>query len=176
MAQNDERGVVSLRDVTAEDLLVFFEQQLDPTAHWMAAFGPVLTDDPEPFLARWERILNDDTRVAKTILWNGEVAGNVTSFQLLGDPAVGYWLGREYWGKGIATRGLAAFLEIVTVRPLYARAAQDNVGSLQGAGEMWLRDLRRGQGLCRRARAWRLRSTWCGWIDFSRREREKSGF
>ncbi|MCB0242704.1 MAG: GNAT family N-acetyltransferase, partial [Anaerolineae bacterium] len=41
-----------------------------------------------------------------------------------------YWLGREYWGKGIATRALAAFLEIITVRPLYARAAQDNIGSL----------------------------------------------
>ena len=131
MQQTDDRGEVSLRDVTAEDLLVFFQQQLDETAHWMAAFGPPLTDDPEPFLARWERILSDDTRVARTILWNGEVAGNVTSFQLMGDPAVGYCLGREYWGRGIATRGLAAFLEIVTVRPLYARAAQDNIGSLR---------------------------------------------
>ena len=62
-------------------------------------------------------------------MWNGEVAGNVSSFVLFGDPAVGYWLGREFWGKGIATRALAAFLEIVTVRPLYARAAKDNIGS-----------------------------------------------
>ena len=99
MAQNDEQRVVSLRDVTAEDLLVFFEQQLDPTAHWMAAFGPVLTDAPEPFLARWERILSDDTRVAKTILWNGQVSGNVTSFTTPGNPAVGYWLGKGVLGK-----------------------------------------------------------------------------
>ncbi len=129
--ESDGHDVVSLRDVQAEDLQVFFEQQLDATAHWMAAFGPALTDDPDPYFAWWARILNDDTRVARTILWNGEVAGHVTSFQLLGDLSVGYWLGREYWGRGIATRGLAAFLEVVTVRPLYARAAQDNIGSLR---------------------------------------------
>ena len=131
MGTNESLGVVKLRDVTADDLPVFFEHQLDTEAAWMAAFGASGMRDWDEFSARWTRALNDDTRVAKTILWNGEVAGNVSSFMLFGDPAVGYWLGREYWGKGIATRALAAFLEVVTVRPLYARAAQDNIGSLR---------------------------------------------
>ena len=129
MGTNESLGVVKLRDVTADDLPVFFEHQLDTEAAWMAAFGASGMRDWDEFSARWTRALNDDTRVAKTILWNGEVAGNVSSFMLFGDPAVGYWLGREFWGKGIATRALAAFLEIVTVRPLYARAARDNIGS-----------------------------------------------
>ena len=129
MGTNESLGVVKLRDVTADDLPVFFEHQLDTEAAWMAAFGASGMRDWDEFSARWTRALNDDTRVAKTILWNGEVAGNVSSFMLFGDPAVGYWLGREYWGKGIATRALAAFLDVVTVRPLYARAARDNIGS-----------------------------------------------
>ena len=129
MGTVENQGVVALRDVTTDDLPLFFQQQLDPTANWMAAFTPVQTDDWDAFVARWARILDDETRVARTILWNGEVAGNVSSFILFGDPAVGYWLGQEYWGKGIATRSLAAFLEVVTIRPLYARAAKDNIGS-----------------------------------------------
>ena len=32
-------------------------------------------------------------------------------------------------GRGIASQALALFLEVVRVRPLYARAASDNVGS-----------------------------------------------
>lgn len=129
MATDENQGDVTLRDVTVDDLPVFFAQQLDAAANWMAAFTPVQTDDWDAFTARWARNLSDDTRVAQTILWNGQVAGNVVSFQLFGQPAVGYWLGQEYWGKGIATRALAAFLEVVTVRPLYAYAARDNIGS-----------------------------------------------
>ena len=131
MGSDKNQGVVTLRDVTADDLPLFFEHQLDPEAAWMAAFGAAGMRDWGEFSARWTRALNDDTRITRTIMWNGEVAGNVSSFMLFGDPAVGYWLGREYWGKGIATRALAAFLEVVTVRPLYARAAQDNIGSLR---------------------------------------------
>ena len=93
MGTVENQGVVALRDVTTDDLPLFFQQQLDPTANWMAAFTPVQTDDWDAFVARWARILDDETRVARTILWNGEVAGNVSSFILFGDPAVGYWLG-----------------------------------------------------------------------------------
>ncbi|MCB0256644.1 MAG: GNAT family N-acetyltransferase [Anaerolineae bacterium] len=129
MGTDENQGVVTLRDVTADDLPVFFEHQLDPEAVWMAAFGAAGIQDWDAFTARWTRALTDDTRVERTILWNDQVAGSVSSFTLFGDLAVGYWIGRDYWGKGIATRGLAAFLEIVTVRPLYARAAKDNIGS-----------------------------------------------
>jgi RimJ/RimL family protein N-acetyltransferase len=48
-----------------------------------------------------------------------------------GQPEVTYWIGKEYWGNGVATRALSAFLESARVRPLHARAAKDNVASLR---------------------------------------------
>src|SRR4029453_1988037 len=42
-----------------------------------------------------------------------------------------YWIGREFWGRGIATQALAVLLSAVKTRPLYARAAKDNVASLR---------------------------------------------
>jgi RimJ/RimL family protein N-acetyltransferase len=48
-----------------------------------------------------------------------------------GQTEVTYWIERAAWGKGIATRALALLLELVTTRPLRARAASDNAGSLR---------------------------------------------
>jgi hypothetical protein len=42
---------------------------------------------------------------------------------------VGYWLGREFWGQGIATQALALFLEEEPTRPLVAHVAKHNIGS-----------------------------------------------
>jgi RimJ/RimL family protein N-acetyltransferase len=42
---------------------------------------------------------------------------------------VTYWIGRSYWGKGIATDALTAFLAVDRSRPLQARVASDNVAS-----------------------------------------------
>jgi RimJ/RimL family protein N-acetyltransferase len=44
---------------------------------------------------------------------------------------VTYWIGREFWGRGIATAALAEFLKLQTTRPIFGRAAKDNVGSLR---------------------------------------------
>lgn len=125
-------GDVVLRDMRAGDLPVFFEQQLDPTANFMAAF--TMSKDPadrDAFMARWTKILGDETRTNKTILFDGRVAGSILAFELFGQPTIGYWLGRDYWGQGIATRALSLFLGDVQERPLYARAAKDNVASLR---------------------------------------------
>lgn len=40
-------------------------------------------------------------------------------------PSALYWIGKEYWGKGIATNALRGFLKHVTIRPLYARAGKE---------------------------------------------------
>lgn len=119
---------ILLRDVTEEDLPVFFEHQLDPEANQMASFP---ARDREAFTAHWTKILGDDTVTTKTILFDGEVAGNVVSWEQSGERLVGYWIGRQYWGKGVATRALSEFLGHVTTRPLYARVAKHNVASLR---------------------------------------------
>jgi Acetyltransferase (GNAT) domain len=67
--------------------------------------------------------------VTCTVLADGVTAGNVVSFDQCGEREVGYWLGREYWGLGVATRALAAFLRIETQRPLTAHVARHNTAS-----------------------------------------------
>ncbi len=63
---------------------------------------------------------------------NRQVAGSFSSYiDEDGQLEVTYWLGKPYWGKSIATRALLAFIEHIKVRPLYARAAKDNIGSLR---------------------------------------------
>ena len=117
---------VILRDVTESDLPIFFEQQLDPDATEMAAFP---ARDREAFMAHWVKILAHNSVIVKTILFDGQVAGNIVGFEMDGKREVGYLIGKEYWGKGIATKALAAFLDHVKTRPLYAHAAKHNIGS-----------------------------------------------
>ena len=122
---------VLLRDVTEDDRAIFFEQQRDPDANYMAAFTAKNPADWDAFMAHWNKILADDTIIKKTIIVDGQVAGNIVSFEQSGEREVGYWLGKEYWGRGIATKALAAFLDHVHVRPLYAHAAKDNRASIR---------------------------------------------
>ena len=118
---------VRLRDVVEADLPIFFEHQLDPEATRMAAFS---SRDRQAFMTHWRtRILTDETAAKQTILVDEQVAGNIVSWEQFGEREVGYWIGRDYWGKGVATKALAAFLEQVTARPLYAHVAKHNVGS-----------------------------------------------
>jgi RimJ/RimL family protein N-acetyltransferase len=120
-----------LRDVREEDLDVFFEHWTDPEANRMAAFTAENPEDREAFDARWARLRANEGNTHRTIEVDGEVVGVISSWTQDGDREVTYWLGREHWGKGLATRALAAFLEIETARPLYGRAAADNAGSLR---------------------------------------------
>jgi RimJ/RimL family protein N-acetyltransferase len=117
---------IQLREVLEADLLIFYEQQLDPQATEMAGFP---SRDRDAFMAHWAKVMEDESVQLKTILFNGEVAGNIVCFEQLGEREVGYWLGKEYWGKGIATHALAEFLKIIDTRPLYAHVAKHNIGS-----------------------------------------------
>lgn len=127
-----QKGRIELRDVEAADLDVFFAHQQDEEAVYMAAFTAKDPSDRAAFDAHWRRILADKTTTNKTILYNGEVAGHVASFIMFGELEVTYWIGRAYWGKGVATGALSEFLEKVQrQRPIYGRAAKDNLGSIR---------------------------------------------
>ena len=130
---NPETSDVLLRDVRMSDLPIFFDQQLDPDANQMAAFTAKDPADRDAFMAHWTKILGDETITIETILFNGHVAGSVLSYEdgEFGKPEVSYWIGKPYWGKGVATRALSAFLFHVKVRPLYARVVKDNIASLR---------------------------------------------
>jgi RimJ/RimL family protein N-acetyltransferase len=119
---------VSLRDVRESDLATFYADQLDPEATRMAAFP---SRDWEAFTAHWAKIMSGSVGIVQTIVVEESVAGNVCCWQDSGDHLVGYWIGRDYWGKGIATAALAQFLERVATRPLVARVAKHNVASIR---------------------------------------------
>jgi RimJ/RimL family protein N-acetyltransferase len=124
-------GNVVLRDVIETDLPIFFNHQQDPTALHIAAFTAKDPASWDAFLAHWTTILGDDTVKMKTVLFNGQVAGSVGSFEMFGKPQVTYWIGKEYWGQGLATSALSEFLRIQKLRPIYGSAASDNVASIR---------------------------------------------
>lgn len=119
---------VVLRDVTEADLHILFEHQRDPDANQMAGFTP---RDREAFMAHWAKILMNKTITKKTVLAGKHVAGYAVCFEQGGKSLVGYWIGREFWGKGIATQALAQLLDHVARRPLYAYVAKHNVASIR---------------------------------------------
>lgn len=119
-----------LRDVVENDLPIFFEYQLDPDANYMAAFTTKDPSNREAFTAHWNKIMAESTIIIKTIVCDGQVVGSVLSYEDAGNPEVSYWIGKVYWGKGIATQALSEFLAHVNPkRPIYARVAKDNLGS-----------------------------------------------
>jgi RimJ/RimL family protein N-acetyltransferase len=118
-----------IRDVTEADLPFFFEHQRDPEAARMAVFP---SREREAFTAHWQKILANDEVTKKTILSDdGEVAGNIGIFDQDGKRMVGYWIGREFWGKGLATKALAEALAEEKTRPIYAHVATSNLGSVR---------------------------------------------
>lgn len=122
---------VTLRETEPGDVDVFFEHQRDPDAVRLAAFTAEDPADRAAFHARFERILAADDLVRRTILCDGEIAGHIMVYGPPEEREVTYWIGREYWGRGIATRALTALLAAHDERPLYARVARGNPASLR---------------------------------------------
>src|SRR2546421_4823600 len=92
---------VALREVTKEDLPIFFEHQLDAEATRMAAFP---SRDRDAFMAHWARIMSKETNetgILNTILADGTVAGNVVYWEAAGEPNIAYWLRQTKLGEGI---------------------------------------------------------------------------
>lgn len=124
----DAAREVRLRPVEDQDLDVFFDHQADPEAVKMAAFP---ARDKDQFTEHWAKIRAIDTAILSTIVADGAVAGNIVSWEQDGQRLLGYWVGREYWGRGVATEALAQFVGQVAARPLYAHVAVHNLGSIR---------------------------------------------
>src|SRR5688500_16715591 len=124
--KNSMKNELLLRDVLNEDLPIFFEYQMDHEANTVAAFTAKDPTDRESFMTHWQKILGSETCIIRTSIFNGQVAGSVSSYEEEGKPEVTYWLGREYWGKGIATWALKELLTHHSLkRPMHARVAKD---------------------------------------------------
>jgi len=112
-----------------EDLPLLFEQWADPVAAHMAAFTAPDHMDRDAFERRWARLRADETILTRVVVVDDEVAGTIGSWGDAGEREVTYWIGRSYWGRGVATDALGAFLDVERSRPLRARVAFDNVAS-----------------------------------------------
>lgn len=122
---------LTLREVRDSDLPLFFAFMSDPQATRMAAFTSADPDDRALFNAHWQRIRASDTVIMRTVLADDVVVGSVGVYGPPAEREVTYWLDRAQWGKGLATAALRAMLDVVPERPLHARAAADNTGSVR---------------------------------------------
>ncbi|MBI2787238.1 MAG: GNAT family N-acetyltransferase [Elusimicrobia bacterium] len=123
------RGSLTLRDAKAADIPALYKMQSDPEANRLAGFVPRSRPD---FVKHWRKILKDAGVEKKMILLDGAVAGYLVCFvRVRPDREVGYWIAREHWGQGVATRALKTFLKEYKFRPLFARVAKHNAASLQ---------------------------------------------
>ena len=136
-----------LRDVEDGDLDILFDYWTDPESNWMAAFTAVDPHDRDAFDERWRRLRESETITVRTIEADGVVVGSIGSWDSDGKREVTYWLGREHWGRGLATRALVDFLaEAERSRPLYAATAHDNVASQRVLEKCGFRRVGGGRG------------------------------
>ena len=119
---------VEVREAVDEDFDVFYEHQLDPEATAMAGF-PSRTREAHD--AHWAKTRRNPTNIVRTITVRGEVAGDIGSWLQDDHREVGYWIGRQFWGMGVATAALRKFLDVVTERPLVAHVVEHNTGSIR---------------------------------------------
>ena len=117
---------ITLRPVVESDLPILFDQQLDREAVAMSGYP---SKDRGEFMRHWEGILKNKASIARSIMYKDKVAGHLICWKEKYEQQVGYWLGKEFWGRGIASAALTEFLQEVKTRPLYAHAANHNVAS-----------------------------------------------
>ncbi len=119
---------VSLRPVTRADLPFLFDLQNDPIANELSA---VLPREKQAFNEHMGKVLADPTVTLRAIFASDELVGSISCFKMDGLGSVGYAVARPHWSRGIATRALALLLQEVPTRPLHARAAIHNIGSIK---------------------------------------------
>jgi RimJ/RimL family protein N-acetyltransferase len=121
--------VIQLRPTEISDLEYLFEFQLDKEGGYLAAFMPKNHADKEAYLRKHTKFLGDPTINNQTIMVGNRIVGSIAKFVIEGDAEITYWIDRNFWGQGIATKALKDFLVIETTRPLFGRTAFDNFGS-----------------------------------------------
>ena len=122
---------VSLRPLEDEDLDAIYRQMTDPESIRMAAFTAEDQTDRGAFLDRMSRVRADPSSTNRVIEVDGAFVGTIASFRIDDRLEVTYWVDRTQWGRGIASSALRILVAETAERPVYARAASDNVASLR---------------------------------------------
>lgn len=125
--------MITLRRTIAADVPTLHAFELDESSNKLAGTKP---RDWPTFEARWKEILADvDGSVTgvtpRVILVDDAVVGAVNISPHEGRDNIGYWIARDYWGRGIATRAVALMLQEFARRPLFATASAQNQPSIR---------------------------------------------
>lgn len=120
---------VELRLTVPADFDDLFRFSSDPVAIQMAAFTANDPMDRDAFNTSWEFRLANLSILNFTIWVDGEIAGSVATFYVENEREITYWIGREWWGRGIATEAVRQILALDPIRPMHGRAAADNPAS-----------------------------------------------
>lgn len=144
-------STIQIRPIEPPDLDAFFDHLQHPPAQQMAAFIHEDPSDRTAHDAHWARLLENDSvckRSIELIEPSGTpvLVGHIMSFDMQGDREITYWIDHHHWGKGIATQALKQFLGTEQTRPLFGRAAQDNIASIRVMEENGFRLLRCERG------------------------------
>ena len=129
--QRADLPAIGLRAITDADLDALFDQMRDPESVRMAAFTADDPDDRPAFDAHMARVRSSPDVTLRAVTCDGQFAGTVSAFVVEGQTEVTYWIDRAAWGRGVASRALELLMDLVPARPLHARAASDNIGSLR---------------------------------------------
>ncbi len=114
-----------------DDLPLLFAHYDDEDAQWLVAFVRESCRERDGFIAHWRSLRESPEVTPRVIVADDAVVGQIASFPRDGRREVGYWLGRPYWGRGIASAALAAFLRSEDTGTLHARVAKDHTASLR---------------------------------------------
>ena len=124
-----EKKELKLRRTEKPDLEFLFQFQTDEKANYLAAFTSIDATDKVAYFEKFTKLLIDSTINMQTILVDETIAGSVAKFEMEGEAEITYWIDRKLWGQGIATTALKIFLTVENRRPIFGRAAFDNIGS-----------------------------------------------
>ncbi len=144
--QSEHKDIpLELRPTIESDLDRLFSFHIEAEAHFMAAFTEKDPKNKSKYMKKWRNLMASETVNIQSILLQGEIIGSVMAYEMDKVTHISYWIGKDYWGKGIATKATSLFLSSFPKRPIYGHAAADNIGSrkvLERCGFTFERTLR----------------------------------
>jgi RimJ/RimL family protein N-acetyltransferase len=128
---------VSIALITEDDIKTLYPLGHDKDVSWMSGGGLTFPISYEEFRIRKTIAVSASVgeMASYAIRWDDTLVGSIGYFRREADVPleIGYWLGKKYWGKGIATSALLLALDAMRddgiSGTLIASTIADNLGS-----------------------------------------------